>query len=370
MILAGASLSLTGRFALQGQQAHCGLRLWEDWVNESGGLPAGAGGSGQQVILRIYDDRSRITDAQEGVRRLLAEDRVDLLFGPYSSGLTLAAAAIAETHGKILWNHGGASDEIFTRGWRFLIGGAALASSYFSGLPRWLRRAEPDVARLTILRAAHGTFAAQVARGVAGTAEREGFPQVAIVPCELAAIGPSALPVRGSDEMPHAIVLAGGFQDEVRLIQGRESLPRGIRRIAAISGGLTVFGEMVGCRSEGVIGSSQWEPGLLTRVDVGPDEARVLSRFRQAFGQEPEYPALQAFALGVVAAECIRRTGSLRDEVLRDVAAGLDVTTCFGRFRIHRDMGQQLGHQPVLVEWHGGRKRVVWPSREHDRPDA
>ena len=111
MILAGASLSLTGRFALQGLQVQRGLSLWETWVNETGGLPVGSGGSRSRVSLRIYDDRSRIADAQANVLRLLTKDRLDLLFGPYSSVLTLAVAPIAEAHGKILWNHGGSSDE-------------------------------------------------------------------------------------------------------------------------------------------------------------------------------------------------------------------------------------------------------------------
>lgn len=361
MILAGASLSLTGRFALQGRQAQRGLSLWETWVNEVGGLPAGPGQPLQPVSLRIYDDRSRIADAQVNVRRLLTEDRVDLLFGPYSSVLTLAVAPIAEARGKILWNHGGSSDEIFERGWRVLIGGSAPASAYFAGFPGWLRGEEPGLERLTVLYSQRGTFPGHVARGVAKVAEREGFRQVELTPCDFAATEPSRFVSERSDGTPQAIVLVGSYQDEVRVIQGRGTFRRGVRRIAAVSAGLTAFGLAVGGQSEGVIGASQWEPGRGMRVEVGPDEAWVLSRFRRAFGEEPEYPAVQALALGVVAAECVRRTGNLRDEAVRQAAAGLDVTTCFGRFRIDGETGRQVGHQPVLVEWRGGRKCVVWP---------
>lgn len=364
MIRAGASLSLTGRFALQGRQAKRGLRLWEAWVNEAGGLPEEGQGSLQPVSLRIYDDGSRIAEARRNAGRLLTEDRVDLLFGPYGSGLSLAVAALAEAHGKILWNHGGSSDEIFARGFRVLIGGPAPASAYFAAFPGWLRREEPGLDRLMVLHAERGTFAAQVARGLAEAAEREGFPQVALVPCDLAAVDPSRFPGDGSNGAPRAIVLGGNYQDEVRIIRERGVFPRSVRRIAAVSAGLTAFGAAVGARSEGVIGASQWEPGRGTRVEVGPDEAWVLSRFRQSFGEEPEYPAVQALGLGVVAAECARRAGSLRDEAMRRAAAGLDVTTCFGRFRIDGQTGRQVGHQPVLVEWRGGRKRVVWPPAE------
>jgi branched-chain amino acid transport system substrate-binding protein len=360
MILAGASLSLTGRFALQGRQVQRGLSLWETWVNETGGLPVGSGGSRSRVSLRIYDDRSRIADAQANVLRLLTKDRLDLLFGPYSSVLTLAVAPIAEAHGKILWNHGGSSDEVFARGWRLLVGGSAPAGTYFSGLPSWLRGEETGLERLTVLYSQRGTFAGQIARGLAEAAEREGFRQVALVPCDLSAIDPSTSLGERSDGAPQAIVLVGSYQDEVRVIRERRVLPSGVRRIAAVSAGLTAFGEAVGVHSEGVIGASQWEPGRGGAVQTGPDEAWVLSRFHQAFSEEPEYPAVQALALGVVAAECVHRADGLRDEALREAAAGLDVTTCFGRFRIDRETGRQVGHQPVLVEWRGGRKRVVW----------
>jgi hypothetical protein len=74
---------------------------------------------------------------------------------------------------------------------------------------------------------------------------------------------------------------------------------------------------------------------------------------------------MQAFALGIVAEECARRAGSLRDEALRKAAAGLDVTTCFGRFRIDDETGQQVGHRPVLVEWRGGAKKVVGRPAAH-----
>jgi branched-chain amino acid transport system substrate-binding protein len=361
MILAGTSLSLEGRFALQGRHARRGLNLWAAWVNKQGGLAVGDGGSSQRVSLLIYDDRSRIADAKENVERLLTQDRVNLLFGPYSSVLTLAVAPIADGLGKILWNHGGASDEIFAQGWRTLIGGSAPASTYFADLPRWLRRKEPEIEQLTIVHAERGGFPVQVASGLAEAAKGEGFRQIVIVSCDLGSLNPSEIFESEFGWWPQALALVGSFEDEVRLILKREEFPRQVRHIAAVAAGLTTFGEVVGDRSEGILGSSQWEPGLGDHVEVGPEENWLLSSFRSAFARDPEYPAVQAFALGVVAAECLRRAGTLQDKAVRAAAASLDITTCFGKFRIDPETGRQVGHRPVLVEWWGGRKRVVWP---------
>jgi len=142
-ILAGVSLSFSGPFRLQGEQALNGLQLWADYVTEAGGLPLGLAGSRRPLRLLILDDRSRTSLAKENVLRFLTQDHVDLLIGPYSSGLTLAVAPLAEAHGKILWNHGGASDAIFQGSWRHLVSVPSPASDYLKALPLLVRSQDP-----------------------------------------------------------------------------------------------------------------------------------------------------------------------------------------------------------------------------------
>lgn len=115
----GLSISLSGRFSYQGGQALNGARLWESYVNLQGGIEVG-GRSRRPVRLISYDDQSRVEGARQSSLRLLEDDHVDVLFGPYSSALTLASARVAEEHRKILWNAGGTSDAIFDHGWRYV----------------------------------------------------------------------------------------------------------------------------------------------------------------------------------------------------------------------------------------------------------
>jgi branched-chain amino acid transport system substrate-binding protein len=104
---------------MQGEQALAGLQSWAADVNQSGGLRAGGPGSLRTVSVVHYDDASRPDQVRRLTRQLIREDRVDLLVGPYSSGLALAAAAVAEEYGKVLWNQGGASDRIYQQGYRW-----------------------------------------------------------------------------------------------------------------------------------------------------------------------------------------------------------------------------------------------------------
>ena len=84
--------------------------------------------------------------------------------------------------------------------------------------------------------------------------------------------------------------------------------------------------------------------------------------FRARFGLEPDYPAAQAYAAGLVAARCAELAGSLDDDALRQAARALDLTTFYGRFRLDPDSGQQIGHPMVVVQWQAGRKQIVWPA--------
>ena len=117
----GAALSQTGMYALQGQQALHGLRLWVEEANAHGGLFVPELRQAVSLQLVTYDDHSRRADVEQLTTRLISVDRVDFLIGPYSSGLALAAAAIAEAHQKLLWNHGGSSDAIMHQGFRWSV---------------------------------------------------------------------------------------------------------------------------------------------------------------------------------------------------------------------------------------------------------
>src|SRR5213593_4379396 len=98
-ILVGLSISLTGRFSAQGRQALDGLRLWQSYVNGQDGITIGQAAP-QPVRLVLYDDQSRASLARANAHRLLRQDRVDALFGPYSSGLTMTVAEVATNRGE------------------------------------------------------------------------------------------------------------------------------------------------------------------------------------------------------------------------------------------------------------------------------
>jgi len=111
--------------------------------------------------------------------------------------------------------------------------------------------------------------------------------------------------------------------------------------------------------AEAVIGPSQWEPHVYERPSIGPPSAWFCSEFRRVFQRDPGYVAAQAYALGIIIGECIRRAESLEDRELLAVARQLDSTTLYGRFRLEPGSSRQVGHEIILVEWRDGRKHPL-----------
>jgi branched-chain amino acid transport system substrate-binding protein len=348
-IRVGLSISLTGRFSTPGQQALDGIRLWESTTNAQGEMA---------VRLIYYDDESHIGKAQQNTLKLLREDRVDILFGPYSSALTMAVSQIAEDHKKLLWNHGGSSDEIFNRGHRCLVSTISPASDYLRGLPSWLVKNTPSLRRICLMGSTKGTFAFHLTRGVAEGAGLTGH-SVQRVPMD-ASLGNVDAFVRELHSIrPDVLVLAASFQDEVKIVRQRCLWPGTLRKVAAVAAGVGAFHQELNQAAEGVIGPSQWEPEVRSEQIRGPDSNWFVQNFKERFNQLPDYTAAGGFAVGLLLEECIRKAGSLDDEKLRDVAAELDFNTFYGRFRMDPTTGRQIGHRVLLTEWQQGRKVVL-----------
>ena len=352
----GLSVSMSGKYRLQGQQALNGVSLWQSHTTTQGGIPVGS--VTRPVRLVWYDDASRSGRARENVRRLVQEDRVDILLGPYSSNLTLAAAEIAEEQKKLLWNYGGTSDEIFSRGWKYVVGISTPASDYFRDLPGWLARQNPELRRICVLYSGKGTFGGQVSRGIIESAQEASY-SVHSVPLNDPSSNPDLVLSTLRELNPEVLVLAGNFQDELAILQTRSRWPNTVRIIAAVSGGMAAFGSQLGQASEDVIGASQWEPGLSVSPTVGPSSEWFVDAFQKEFGPTPGYVSAGAYASVLIAAECVRHMGSIDNDALRSAASQLNCNTFYGRFQIDRPTGKQLGHRVCLVRWRDSAKTVL-----------
>jgi len=113
-IILGAAVSLTGNLARSGLDQKLGYDLWKETVNAKGGI------LGRKVDLRIYDDRSEPMTGSKLYEKLISSDKVDLLVGPYGSGVTAAVSTAVEKHKMVMIAPGASSKEIWERGYKYV----------------------------------------------------------------------------------------------------------------------------------------------------------------------------------------------------------------------------------------------------------
>ena len=361
LITVGMSASLTGQFSGQGIQALAGAKAWVRDCNSVGGVYVASAGRKLPIRLVHYDDQSVAGLAGALTERLISEDRVDLLLGPYSSVLTLAAAPVAEKHHRVLWNHGGASDGIHEQGYRWTVSILTPASTYLHGVVDLVREMDPEAHKVVILYSARGSFPNAVASGVEAYALNKGFQIVYKARYRPPLDDFSPWLDEMAAEEPDVVIGVGRIQDDLALAKQIVERRFEVRAIAVVAAGIGQFQDELGVQATGFMGPSQWEPGVDYSPDYGPS-AGDLARRHDMFGPGGgDYAMAQAYAGGLVAQRCVEESGRLDNAALREVAARLDFTTFYGRFKLDADMGLQVGRSVVIVQWQGGRKVVVWP---------
>ncbi|MFN2459684.1 MAG: ABC transporter substrate-binding protein, partial [Candidatus Velthaea sp.] len=104
-IVFGAAVSLTGPLANEGRLTQEGYDFWKRYVNGNGGLRVA--GQSYNVEIRYADDESSPPVTARLIEKMIADEHVDFILGPYGSAQNFAAAAVVERHGVPMVDSGG-----------------------------------------------------------------------------------------------------------------------------------------------------------------------------------------------------------------------------------------------------------------------
>lgn len=360
MVKIGISISLTGRYSIQGKESFEGLRLWIKNVNGSGGIFVGDYNKKVPLELVYYDDESSEDKCKKNVERLILNDRVDLLIGPYSSGLTLAVAPLAGELKKTIWNHGGSSDDITNRGLKNIVSAITPAGEYFRGIIEMVRKIDGSARRIAIFMAEDSGFSARVADGAKKCGRENGF-EVAEYKYLSGTSDFSSLLRLAGETQPDLILGTGRMEDDLLLAKQilREKIKA--KAIGLVVAGIKLFHEELRERVSGFLSSSQWERGINIEPDLGPTSVAFSNIFMDEYGREPDYVGAQGFNIGLIIQRCIGEAGTMDDTAIREAANRSDFKTFYGHFKINPETGKQLSHKMLTVQWRAGEKFIVYP---------
>jgi branched-chain amino acid transport system substrate-binding protein len=353
----GASLSQTGSYAEPGQNQLRGYQLCVKHANENGGL------LDRRIELVTADDKSQSALAARIYEKLITQDKVDALLGPYSSPVTEAVADVNEKYRMPMLAPGAASTSIFRKGRKYIFMVYSPAETYFDDLV--------DMAAgrgLKTIAIFHEDSIAMnaIAKGTAEAAKRNGLQILLMEPYPKGTRSFRGILRKVETANPDVVAAAAYFNDSVAITRQMRELKINPRILGvAIGPALPKFYEALGRGAESIYGSSQWEPDWTTRREVAqryPGAREFVDTYKREFaGAEPSYHSASGYAACGLLLEAIKRTGSLDHEKLRETLLKFDLDTVFGAFKVDAD-GFQVGHRMQMFQWRNGHKVIMSPE--------
>jgi branched-chain amino acid transport system substrate-binding protein len=293
----GISLPLTGDFAEPGKGVQRGYEAWAKYVNENGGL------LGQQVKLTILDDQSNADRVASDYEKLINSNKVDLIFGPFSTRLVIPAAQVAKDYGYLFVEPAGAAKEVFTKGFGNLFYAApAVADDHYNNLAKAIL-AMPIAQRpkTAAYASMDDPFAQGTAYGLKAKLEAGGVKTVVneVYPPDTTDFGGIAAKIASSK----ADIVVGGtqYQDAVNLIVALRQLNYQ-PKLAAFSTAPTnpEFPKAIGSKTDGILSPTGYTP-----VATWPSNVKFVEYYTKLNGTAPGEDEANAWTTGEVVAAAV-----------------------------------------------------------------
>ena len=353
----GISLPLTGDFSEPGKGVQRGYEAWADYVNKNGGL------LDKKVRLKILDDQSNADRVAADYEKLINRDKVDLVFGPFSTRLVVPAAQVAKDYGFLFVEPAGAAEEVFTQGFDNLFYAApAVADDHYNHLAEHiLAMPESERPKTAAYASMDDPFAQGTAYGLKDKLEAGGIETVVdeVYPPDTTDFGSIAAKITSSK----ADMVVGGsqYQDAVNLIVALQQLNYQ-PKLAAFSTAPTnpEFPEAIGDKTEGILSPTGYTPEA-----PFPSNQEFVKFYTEKTGDTPGEDEANAWTTGEVvaaaveAAECVDPSPECQQKLI-DHLRNNEIETVVGPLTWDKDGRPQGAH--MIQQYVDGQIRIVLPE--------
>jgi branched-chain amino acid transport system substrate-binding protein len=347
-IRVGMTVSLSGEYAVPGRTELEGVEMWVHDLGQRGAL------LGRPVELVYYDDKSDPAVSARLYERLITQDKVDLLLGPYASDITMAASTVAEKHNFPMVATGAASGDIWSRGYKNIFGVDAEADHYMDLLIE-----SAAAAGLKTIALVYGDtdFPRQVAKGVRAQAalhdmrivfDKEYSPETADYPALV-----KAMKVTRPD-----LVIGGTFlEDSMALVRASKAADFSPRAFAFTVGpALKDFVETLGKDANGIMGIVAW-----MRSGAIPMAMDFSYRYKEKYGHNASVQAALGYGAAQVLEAGVRLAGSLDKDAIRTQLGQMKFLSLLGRYEVD-NTGKQIAKSTYVMQVQNGYRLLVLPK--------
>jgi branched-chain amino acid transport system substrate-binding protein len=273
----GCALSLSGEFEEEGHLAKEGYELWKDYVNSQGGIPIG--NDRYLVDILYYDDESDPQKTASLIGKLITEDEVDFLLGPYGSSCNFEAAAVAEKYRVPMVEGGGAAEKIFTQGFKYTFGLLGPAGDYFKNILEGAASLDSKPSKVAII-SADNFLCLSIAEGAKQHAEHLGFE---VTPITTFKNDTNLSPILSGlkDDEPNMVLLSSYFGDALSFVRAAKAVGLSPELLGiTIAPGDPNFVEQLGKDADYIFGRSS-----------GPLLSPIMVPFSEASKTTPNFSA-------------------------------------------------------------------------------
>ncbi len=299
-VVLGFTSSKTGAQEVPSTGQTRGMELWLEQVNAKGITLSD--GTVVKFEFKTYDDESNKDRVQQLYTKLINDDKANFLISPYSSGLTDAAAVIAEQYGQVMITTGAASDATYMKGYKSVYQLYTPASRYLTGAVDLLGTLDPTAKKIAFVYE-NDKFSTDVVNAAKTYAEGKGYEVVLFEGYDSGTtdFAPFINKITGAN--PDAIMGGGHFADGSTFAKQLYEKQVAVKFIALLVAPPEPKFAEIGDAAEGVIGPSQWEPQANYTEEsakaagvawYGPSVADFVSAYKTKHGEDPSYHARAA----------------------------------------------------------------------------
>ena len=344
-IVLGAAVSLTGKYSTNGEHTKNGYNLAVKRINDMGGVKVK--GKSYKFKVIYYDDESNSKRAAQLAERLIKQDGVKYMLGPYSSGLTKAIAPVTEENKIPMVEANGASRSLFTKGYKYLFAVLSPANQYLEvaidlavekngGKPVRIAQAfEQDA------------FSQDVRLGILDAAKRTGSKIIIDdkLPKELNDMAATLAKVKAIK--PDVLVVSGHSKGALTAIRQIAEMKVDVPMLAMTHCDASKLAKQHGKKSQYALCASQWHKTLTYKDKFFGTGMKYDADFTKAYGYAPPYQAAESSAALLVYKDAFERANSFDTKAVRDALAKTNMQTFYGNVKF--GSGGQNEAKPMVL---------------------
>ncbi len=351
----GVVNSLSGNFAAFGSRYNTGMQVALDEINANDGI------NGQKLELVIQDDRSEAQSALAALESLNKQG-VPLVIGSYASGITGPLSKVATRQKLPLIVLGSADDSITKPGsdWVFRAkhNSTIVANAYFNYFDN-LRQKHPELKKIAVMYG-NGAWPTSVSEEGVRQAEKRGYEVVGKQAYDQGTTDFRPILNKFRTSSPDILLTSSYADDGIAIARQIKEVGLNAKVVAIdTASSMISFIQQVGDQSENIVSAVSWSPDV--KYEGTP---QLYERLKAKAKEEPSFYEAEGYLALTVAADALRRAGSLDREKVRDALAKTNLKTPVTDVTFESFDGFK-GQNPiksVIIQIQDGKHVTVFPE--------